>query len=200
MLTIGLTGGIGSGKTTVANLFAKLDIDIIDTDQLARDVVQPGTDALRKIIAHFGSAILNPDHSLNRSMLAKKIFENVEEKIWLEKLLHPLIRAKVSEAKSRAKSPYCIVVIPLLIETLPNPDIDRILVVDSPEHLQIARTLSRDTRSVSEIKAIIQAQASSAQRIQAADDIIINDQDVAKLSDTVDQLHRQYLMLSNQHR
>lgn len=200
MLTIGLTGGIGSGKTTVANLFANLGVDIIDTDLIARDVVQPGTDALKKIAVHFGSEIVNPDHSLNRTLLAQKIFNNTDEKVWLEKLLHPLIRAHVSAAKMNVKSPYCIVVIPLLIETLPNPDIDRILVVDSPENLQIERTLSRDPRTESEIKAIIQSQVSSAQRIKAADDVIINDQDLAKLSTAVDQLHRQYLILSNQHR
>ncbi len=197
MLAIGLTGGIGSGKTTVANLFATHGIEIIDTDIIARVVVEPGTDALNKIAEHFGHDILNLDHTLNRKALAKKIFDNAVEKSWLEHLLHPLIRAYVTKMKGKVRSPYCIIVIPLLIETLPNPDIDRILVVESPTQLQIQRTQARDQRSENEISAIISSQAASAQRLAAADDIIINDQDLESLSSAVEKLHLKYLSLAN---
>jgi dephospho-CoA kinase len=195
MLSIGLTGGIGSGKSTVADLFAKLGIDIIDTDLIARSVVEPGTKALRDIAAHFGKEVLNSDQTLNRKMLAKKIFNNLEEKSWLEKLLHPLINEEVLAAKAKVKSPYCIIVIPLLIETLPNPTIDRILVVDSPQSLQISRTVARDQRSESEITAIIDTQAAPEERLKAADDLIINDRGLAELTEAVLHLHHQYLKL-----
>jgi dephospho-CoA kinase len=196
MLTIGLTGGIGSGKSAVAAFFAKLGIDIIDTDIIAHEIVEPGTPALTKIIEHFGAEISNPDQTLNRKMLANKIFNHVDEKIWLEQLLHPLIRDAVEVAKEKVTSPYCIVVIPLLVETLPNPSIDRILVVDSPKHLQISRTRERDQRTESEIMAIIGSQATPEERLAAVDDIIINDQGLAELSTAVTELHQKYLKLS----
>lgn len=196
MLTIGLTGGIGSGKSAVATIFAQLGIDIIDTDIIAHEIVEPGTPALTKIIEHFGAEITNPDQTLNRKILAKKIFNHVDEKIWLEQLLHPLIRDAVEVAKKKVTSPYCIVVIPLLIETLPNPSIDRILVVASPTHLQISRTRERDQRTESEIMAIIASQATPEERLAVADDIISNDQGLAELSAAVTKLHQKYLKLS----
>jgi dephospho-CoA kinase len=196
MFTIGLTGGIGSGKSAVATIFAQLGIDIIDTDIIAHEIVEPGSPAHTKIIEHFGSTITNPDQTLNRKMLANKIFNHIDEKIWLEQLLHPLIRDAVEIAKEKATSPYCIVVIPLLIETLPNPSIDRILVVDSPKHLQISRTHQRDQRTAAEIMAIIGSQATSEERLAIADDVIINDQGLAELRAAVTELHQKYLKLS----
>lgn len=196
MLSIGLTGGIGSGKSTVADLFAQHGIDIIDTDLIARAVVEPGTKALAEIAAHFGEDVLNSDHTLNRKVLAKKIFDNLQEKSWLEKLLHPLINREVLVAKTKVRSPYCIVVIPLLIETLPNPTIDRILVVDSPQSLQISRTQARDHRSEAEIIAIIATQATPEERVAAADDLIINDRGLTELHQAVTELHHRYLELS----
>ncbi len=197
MLTIGLTGGIGSGKSTVADLFAKLGVEIIDTDLLARQVVEPGTKALAEIASHFGIDVLNPDNSLNRKTLGEKVFNHLDEKKWLENLLHPLINEAVIAAKKSVKSPYCIVVIPLLIETLPNPTIDRILVVDAPRELQLNRTQARDQRSASEINAIIATQATPEQRLTAADDIITNDQGLIELSEAVTKMHRYYLELSD---
>jgi dephospho-CoA kinase len=197
MLSIGLTGGIGSGKSTVAELFAQHGIDIIDTDLIARTVVEPGTKALAEIATHFGEEVLNSDHTLNRKILAKKIFDNLEEKSWLEKLLHPLIMKEVLAAKTKVTSPYCIVVIPLLIETLPNPTIDRILVVDSPKSLQISRTQARDQRSEAEITAIIATQATPEERRAAANELIINDRGLTELNQAVTELHHRYLELSN---
>lgn len=196
MLTVGLTGGIGSGKSTVAALFSQLGVDIIDTDLLARQVVEPGTSALKEIAIHFGKEILNPDNSLNRKALGEKVFTHLDEKKWLENLLHPLINDAVIAAKAKVKSPYCIVVIPLLIETLPHPTIDRILVVDTPKELQLNRTQARDQRSTSEINAIIANQATPEERRAAADDLILNDHSLTELSEAVKKLHHYYLELS----
>ncbi len=196
MLAIGLTGGIGSGKSTVANFFADLGIIIIDTDIIARHVVQSGTVALKKIVDHFGNEILNKDHTLDRNKLAGKVFNNPEEKKWLEKLLHPLIREEVVNAKKRVTSPYCVVVIPLLVETLPNPDIDRILVVEAPQSLQISRVQHRDQRSESEICAIIESQATTDERLAVADDVLMNEGSLEKLRADVNELHKKYLSLS----
>lgn len=196
MLAIGLTGGIGSGKSTVANFFADLGIIIIDTDIIARHVVQSGTVALKKIVDHFGNEILNKDHTLDRNKLAGKVFNNPEEKKWLEKLLHPLIREEVVNAKKRVTSPYCVVVIPLLVETLPNPDIDRILVVEAPQSLQISRVQHRDQRSESEISAIIESQATTDERLAVADDVLMNEGSLEKLRADVNELHKKYLSLS----
>lgn len=196
MLTIGLTGGIGSGKTTVANFFADLGITIIDTDIIARHVVQSGALALESITEHFGNEILNQDGTLNRNKLAGKVFNNPDEKTWLEKLLHPLIRKEVAIAKMKVTSPYCIVVIPLLVETLPNPDIDRILVVEAPQWLQISRVNHRDQRSESEISAIIESQATPDERLAVSDDVIVNDGSMEKLRDDVSELHKKYLVIS----
>lgn len=196
MLAIGLTGGIGSGKSTVANFFADLGIIIIDTDIIARHVVQSGTLALKKIVDHFGNEILNKDHTLDRNKLAGKVFHNPEEKKWLEKLLHPLIREEVVNAKKKVSSPYCVVVIPLLVETLPNPDIDRILVVEAPQSLQISRVQHRDQRSESEISAIIESQATTDERLAVADDVLMNEGSLEKLRADVNELHKKYLSLS----
>jgi dephospho-CoA kinase len=196
MLTIGLTGGIGSGKSTVAKLFAEHGIAIIDTDQIARDITLPGQDALKKIAAHFGNNILLPDHTLDRAKLRKTIFEDPKQRQWLEQLLHPLIRTKTAELIAIAKSPYCIAVIPLLLESKPNPLVNRILVVDSSIEQQIARAKLRDQLSDSEINATIQTQVSREKRLTAADDIIYNECSLTDLIPQVEKLHQLYLSLS----
>ena len=196
MLTIGLTGGIGSGKSTVAQLFAEQGIAIIDADQIAREVTAPQTKAYQAIVKHFGSAIIDENGQLQRRKLRDIIFKDNNERLWLEKLLHPLIRAAMQEKIKQVQSSYCILVIPLLIETLPNPLVKRILVVDTPEELQIKRTQQRDQLNSEQIKSIMQSQASRQARLQVADDIIKNDQDVAHLMKQVLQLHRQYLQLA----
>lgn len=193
-LTIGLTGGIGSGKSVVANLFHQKGITIIDTDIIARQVVAPNTPGLQAIIEHFGDQFLTAGQ-LDRGRLREFIFQHPQEKQWLENLLHPLIRIEMLEQINAASSPYCIVVIPLLIENHPHPLIQRILVVDAPETMQIQRTVSRDQISPTLAKQIIAAQASREERLKVADDVIDNTTDLASLAHAVEQLHEKYLSL-----
>ena len=175
-LKIGLTGGIGSGKTTIANLFAKLKIDIIDTDLIAHELVQPNTPILKKIIHRFSESILNQNRSLNRQKLASIIFSSPKQKKWLEDLLHPLIWQTVQKKLTATTSAYVIIIVPLLIETACYKKVDRILVVDIDEETQLQRLLNRDgkKRTLVDIKKIIASQCSRATRLAYADDIIDN--------------------------
>ena len=192
MLVVGLTGGIGSGKSTVAQLFADLGVPIIDTDQLARDVVQPGSAALLNIAEHFGNDIISSDGSLDRKKCRKLIFEDNIKRLWLEKLLHPLIRNETKKQLEKIQAPYCIVVIPLLVENLPHPYIDRILVVEISEENALARASDRDQSTPDQIKAIMRSQASQQQRLAVADDIIDNNAERSDLPDQVSRLHKFY--------
>ena len=176
-LIIGLTGGIGSGKTTITNMFQALDIDIIDADIIAREVVAPKSYALEKIVEHFGNDYLTEQGQLNRAKLRSTIFSNQDAKQWLNNLLHPLIRDEIINQTKAANSNYCILVAPLLVENKLLHLVDRVLVIDVEECTQLKRTLTRDTSSADEIKAIMASQASRAQRLSKADDIIDNDSD-----------------------
>jgi dephospho-CoA kinase len=196
MLVIGLTGGIGSGKSTVANLFAKKGIAIIDTDELARELTQPGHETLNKIAMHFGKNILLPDGSLNRKLLRSIIFSDTNQRLWLEQLLHPLIRTEMQLQIEAATSPYCIAIIPLLFETKPNPIIDRILVIDTTEEEQIQRTQQRDQISLEAVQAILHSQVSREHRLVNAADIIHNNGSITDLNQQVDNLHSFYLSIS----
>lgn len=198
MLVIGLTGGIGSGKSTVAKLFAQLGVPIIDTDIIARDVVKKGEPALDQLCQHFGAQVLDKVGNLDRQRLRNLIFQNPPERIWLERLLHPLIRAEMQRQVAQLTTPYCICVIPLLFEaTKPNELVNKILVVDVPESLQIERTQQRDKLTLEEVKAILNTQVSRTQRLQATDDIIVNDKDMQALKQQVTRLHEHYLVLAN---
>ena len=197
MLVIGLTGGIGSGKSTVAELFKKKGVTIIDTDQLARDAIQTNQSAFKKIIEKFGSAILLKDNTLNRAELRKIVFKNPEKRLWLEQLLHPLIRAEMQRQIESATSNYCIAVIPLLIETMPNPLINRILVVDTSETQQLQRAGMRDQLSEADIAAIIKSQVSREKRLAAAEDVIHNNGTVEELMPQVEKYHQLYVSLVN---
>lgn len=193
---VGLTGGIGSGKTAVSDRFAALGIKIVDADICARVVVEPNKPALAQIAEHFGQNILNADGTLNRALLREKIFVDANERRWLESLLHPLIFEEMWSQLQTAESPYAILVSPLLIEAGQSAICQRILVVDAPETAQLARTMQRDSNSAEQVKAIMATQATREQRVAGADDVIINDEDLPALHRKVDALHQQYLLLA----
>ena len=192
-MVIGLTGGIGSGKTTVANVFAEYGIDLIDADIIARDVVAIGSVGLARITEKFGNRILLDDGNLDRSQLRTAIFSDPQLKNWLNQLLHPLIREKMLADIDRATSPYCLLIVPLMIENNLQTLTDRLLVVDVDQQTQIMRTQQRDNVSLEQINNILAAQASRQQRLDAADDIICNNGDNQALLTQVAQLHLHYL-------
>lgn len=192
---LGLTGGIGSGKTAVADRFASLGVHVVDADQAARWVVEPGRPALRQIVERFGEEVLLQSGELDRAGLRQKVFADAAERQWLEKLLHPLIRAEVARHLALAESPYAIMVSPLLVESGQYRQVGRVLVVDVPESLQIARTTARDQASEEQVRAILNAQAQREERLKHADDVLVNDRDLAWLGAEVERLHRFYLTL-----
>ena len=191
---VGLTGGIGSGKTTVTNIFASLGIDIIDADIIAREVVAKGSPALTAIKEHFGSDIIQTDGQLNRAMLRQKIFANEADKHWLNGLLHPLIRKQIVTQARVSSSPYCIIVAPLLIENNLTTLVNRVLVVDVKETTQVSRTIARDNNSEKQVEAIINSQVSRKIRQEHADDLLNNDDCLMEdLESAVTKLHHTYL-------
>jgi dephospho-CoA kinase len=197
---VGLTGGIGSGKTTVANLFAEYGIEIVDADIIARDVVSIGSPALSHISGYFGADFIQADGQLNRVLLRKQIFSNEADKLWLNNLLHPLIRAQLIEQMKNAQSAYCLLVAPLLIENNLTMLVNHVLVVDVSESTQISRTTTRDNNSVTQVQAIITSQVSRKIRQTHADDILNNDnQSLEELKDSVANLHQNYLILASKH-
>jgi dephospho-CoA kinase len=198
-MIVGLTGGIGSGKSEVSRRFELLGITVIDADIIAREVVAPGSEALTAITAHFGQKILNHDKTLNRGKLRELIFENSEEKKWLEKLLHPIIRTETIAQLERSKSPYTILSSPLLLETTQHELVDRILVIDANEDLQLARASARDANNTEQIKKIMATQMQRSERCAHADDIIHNHGDLQELDMQIKDLHKYYLDLVQQH-
>lgn len=196
MLNVGLTGGIGSGKSTVSGIFASLGVPIIDSDVIAREVVEPGEPGLAKIVERFGKDTLNPDGTLNRQHLRNLVFDDSAARKDLEQILHPLIRNMSNEYLARLDSPYAIQSIPLLIETGLTDRVDRVLVVDCKEETQIERICKRDGITPDKARAILAAQCSRSQRLQAADDIIDNDQSLDDLRREIESLHNSYLAIS----
>ncbi|MGG6178330.1 dephospho-CoA kinase [Pantoea allii] len=194
--TVALTGGIGSGKSTIAEYFAASGVDIIDADVIAREVVEPGTSALQAIIARYGDAIVNEQGALHRSRLRDIIFATPDEKRWLDALLHPLINARTQQLKAQAVSPYVLWVVPLLVENQLQRQADRVLVVDTDEETQLKRTLQRDNVSLDQAKRILAAQATRQQRLACADDIIDNSGAPENALPQVAQLHQLYLKLA----
>jgi dephospho-CoA kinase len=194
-LTIGLTGGISSGKSTVAELFANQGITVIDSDVIARNLLKNETSTQKQVIQHFGNTLLTPEGMLDRKKLRDIIFADPRQRHWLENLLHPIILDEIRQQLAHVTSPYSVVVIPLLVETAPNAFIDRVLVVDTPVEMQILRTCQRDQITPNQAKKIIENQASRQQRRAIADDIIINNGDLAALEEQVLGLHRKYLHL-----
>ena len=196
MYVIGLTGGIGSGKSTVAATFANLGAGVIDTDAISREITQPGLPATKAIEKHFGNQVINPDGTLDRNAIKQHIFNDPDERNWLEELLHPLIKAELKRQIDELETPYCIAVIPLLFEVEFYESINRILVIDVTEETQIERTMKRDGVSREVVIKILQAQAKRKDRIARAHDIIINDGSTEDVIAQVEQLHHKYLKLA----
>lgn len=192
---LGLTGGIGSGKSAAAQCFVDLGVHLVDADNAARWVVEPGRPALAQITEHFGPGVLQADGTLNRSALRELIFKDPQQRVWLEGLLHPLIREEIRQYLARAESAYAILVSPLLLETSQHQMVQRVLVIDVPESVQIERTVLRDRTNEEQVRAILKAQASREERLSRADDVIVNDRDPAWLKSEVERLHHFYLTL-----
>lgn len=190
MLKVGLTGGIGSGKSTVGRLFMELGVPLIDADAVAREVVQPGQPALDDIAERFGADALLPDGALNRPRLRTLVFSNPEARHDLERITHPRIRQRICTWLDEQEGPYCILESPLLLETDQRQLVDRVIVVDVPVALQIKRTVERDGVDEAQVRAIIEAQISRTLRLQAADDIISNETTIADLRRQVSQIHQ----------
>ncbi len=191
MFKVGLTGGIGCGKTTVANLFADKGVPVIDADQVAHQLVEPGTPAFHAIVQHVGDGVLL-DGRLNRRLLKQRIFSQPEEKDWLEGLLHPLIYREMQCQVDALSGSYCVLVVPLLLETGQRDFVDRLLVVDCTPKLQRQRVKSRDDLGDAAIDRILSAQLSREQRLAAADDVVDNTHGISALKPLIDDLHRRY--------
>ena len=193
---VGLTGGIACGKSTVANLFAALGATLVDTDVLAREVVAPGSPLLPQIARHFGAidskGVLQKDGSLDRAWLPERVFADPAERQWLEAITHPAIRELTDKRCEEATGKYAMVAIPLLVETAGADRFDRVLVVDCNPEIQIARLQARDGSTREQVARLLAAQATREQRLAVADDVIVNNGDIAALRDQVEKLHRRY--------
>lgn len=199
MWVVGLTGGMGSGKTTVATLFEELGVPIIDTDRIAHQLTVPGGEALAEIRNQFSSTVFQADGALDRAALRRLVFKDETARKQLEAILHPRIRQEVVHTLATMPGPYAMVVVPLLVETQGYREwLNRVLVVDCPEALQIERVMSRSRLQLEEVEAILAAQASRIQRLVCADDVILNDGPPSALRAEVENLHRHYLVLANQ--
>ncbi|HEX7012875.1 MAG TPA: dephospho-CoA kinase [Steroidobacteraceae bacterium] len=199
-LFVALTGGIASGKTAVADIFASLGVPVLDTDQIAREVVEPASPTLSQLISEFGQDILDASGRLDRARMRERVFKDPGERQRLEVITHPAIRAELARRAAEAGGDYQIHVIPLLVETGRAKDYERVLVVDCPEEKQIERLMSRDRATREEAKRILAAQVTREQRLAVADDVIENTGTLAQLRDSVQELHRRYLQLAQERR
>jgi len=198
-LRIGLTGGIASGKSTVAEVFAELGVPVIDTDVIARDVVQPGRPALDEIREAFGAKVITPEGDLDRDVMRAIVFANETARRKLEAILHPRIRAATMQQATGAGGAYQLIVVPLLVESPLKSFVDRILVVDCDEQTQIRRLLARDAETEEQARRMIVAQASREDRLAIADDVIRNDGDLQETRDQALALHRSYQQQATKH-
>lgn len=199
MYVVAITGGIGSGKTTVANQFAALGIEVVDADLIAREVVGPGTPALTAIASHFGPGILDEQGRLDRRALRERIFSDPAAKSWLNALLHPIIRSEMLRQCAAANSPYCLLVVPLLVENRLTELADRVLVIDVDEATQIERTCRRDGVNREQAQAILASQASRSERLAMADDVLDNQSGTTEtIRARILALHETYLAFASQ--
>lgn len=196
-MIIGLTGGIGSGKSAAGIEFEKLGITVIDADEIAQKASLKNSKAYKEIVEYFGSSILDNSQNIDRRKLRNIVFNDEEQKKKLEQILHPAIREDISFAISNSKSPYTIIMVPLIYETNSKDNYNRILVIDCDEDIQISRAVTRDGASEEDIKKIINSQATKHERLSIADDVISNNSSIEKLSEKVLHLHKNYLELIN---
>lgn len=196
MLRVGLTGGIGSGKSTIASLFVMRGVPVIDTDEIARGLTEPGQETFDQIVRAFGDTILGENRRIDRDKLRERVFDNTDERRRLETILHPRIRAIVRDKLAAIEAPYGVVVVPLLIESGFSDLVDRILVVDAMENVQIQRTAARSGLREPEIRKIMSAQANRARRLQQASEVIENNGDRKHLEAEVERMHQWYLSLA----
>ena len=196
-MIIGLTGGIGSGKSAAGIEFEKLGITVIDADEIAQKTSLKNSKAYKEIVEYFGASILDNSQNIDRRKLRNIVFNDDEQKKKLEQILHPAIREDISFAISNSKSPYTIIMVPLIYETNSKDNYNRILVIDCDEDIQISRAVSRDGASEEDIKKIINSQATKKERLSIADDVINNNSSIEKLSEKVLHLHKNYLELIN---
>ena len=199
MYVVAITGGIGSGKTTIANQFAALGIEVVDADLIAREVVAPGTPALAAIVNHFGAEMLTEQGLLDRRALRERIFSDPAAKFWLNALLHPIIRSEMLRQCAAVSSPYCLLVVPLLVENRLTELADRVLVIDVDEATQIERTCHRDGVSREQARAILASQASRSERLAMADDVLDNQSGTTEtIRARILALHETYLAFASQ--
>ena len=197
MFIVGLTGGIGSGKTVASDRFEELGVKVVDADIASRVVVENGQPALYSIEGKFGSDVISDDGSLNRAKLREIIFKDNEAKSWLEALLHPLIAKHISDEISRATSKYAVLVSPLLFETSQFEMCNRTLLIDVSKEVQILRTTARDNVSKSQVEKIISSQMDRDQKINKADDVIVNDGEIIDLISKIDDIHQKYIEIAD---
>jgi len=195
MLIIGLTGGIGSGKSVASDKFASLGITVVDADVASRTVVEPGMPALQEIESHFGSEIISEDGQLDRAKLREVIASDAEERKWLESVLHPRIGEQVAKEISESTSPYTLFVAPLLLETNSQEMCARVVVVDVPNDVQVERTAKRDKVPTDQVEQMVSAQMKREKRLEKADDVLLNTGTIEELEKKVEQLHEKYLQM-----
>jgi dephospho-CoA kinase len=192
-LVVGITGGIGSGKTAVTRRFEQRGITVVDADVVARLVVEPGTPALSAITSHFGASILQADGSLDRAALRSRVFSDEKQRRWLEQLTHPLIAQEIMDQISASRSPYTILSSPLLLDTSQKALVDCVVVVDAPEELQLQRTMQRDSNDEAQVRRIMAAQMARAERLERADIVIDNSRSLEELDSQIEELHKEFL-------
>ena len=193
-LIVGITGGIGSGKSAVTRRFEQHDIAVVDADLAARVVVEPGKPALDAIAEHFGRDMVQADGALDRAALRQRVFADDKERLWLEQLTHPLIAREILDQLAAARSPYTILSSPLLLETSQKDLVDCVVVVDVPEETQLARTMARDNNDEAQIKRIMAAQMQREDRLAQADIVIDNSRTLEELDGLVEELHKEFLL------
>jgi dephospho-CoA kinase len=197
MLRIGLTGGIGSGKSSVAQCFSNLSVPVIDADSIAHELTAPGMPVLQRIADVFGTHLIDEKGMLLRPVLRSIVFSDAGLRKQLEAILHPLIRQEMDVRVQKLDAPYCVCVVPLLLETGQSDSVQRILVVDVPHYLQYTRVMARDGSTAADVAAVIRAQIGFRERLAQADDIIVNDQGQAALQQRVAELHQSYLVFAS---